>query len=104
MLGFYGNGQMSGVVNMPVKGRIEHVLTHISKVHPQIRAEYETAYCTFWRRRRTAWAPLQAAVATAATSGWPRSANRWPESFSDARPSGGNGGWQEGAVAAPGNR
>ena len=50
LLGFYGNGQMSGVVNMPIKDRIEHVLTHASKVHPQIRAEYETAYCTFWEK------------------------------------------------------
>jgi monoamine oxidase len=50
ILGFYGNGQMSGVVNMPIKGRIEHVLTHASKVHPQIRAEYESAYCVFWEK------------------------------------------------------
>ena len=50
LLGFYGNGQMSGVVNMPIKARIEHVLTHASKVHPQIRAEYEAAYCVFWEK------------------------------------------------------
>ena len=55
LLGFYGNGQMSGVVKMPIKDRVEHVLTHASKVHPQIRAEYETAYCTFWEKIRTAW-------------------------------------------------
>ena len=41
LLGFYGNGQMAGLINMPIKDRIEHVLTHASKVHPQIRAEYE---------------------------------------------------------------
>lgn len=50
LLGFYGNGQMSGVVNMPVQSRIEHVLMHASKVHPQIRAEYENAYCVFWEK------------------------------------------------------
>ena len=50
ILGFYGNGQMAGVVNMPVKDRIEHVLMHASKVHPQIRAEYENAYCVFWEK------------------------------------------------------
>jgi monoamine oxidase len=50
ILGFYGNGQMSGVANMPVKDRIEHVLMHASKVHPQIRAEYENAYCVFWEK------------------------------------------------------
>src|SRR5258705_12360027 len=41
---------MAGVVNMPVKDRIEHVLMHASKVHPQIRAEYEHAYCVFWEK------------------------------------------------------
>jgi monoamine oxidase len=50
VLGFYGNGQMSGVINMPIKDRIEHVLTHAGKVHPQLRDEYETAYCTFWEK------------------------------------------------------
>ena len=40
ILGFYGNGRMSNVVDMPIAGRIEHVLTHGSKVHPQLRAEY----------------------------------------------------------------
>ncbi len=50
LLGFYGNGQMQGVVNMPVQGRIEHVLSHGSKVHPQIRAEFESAYCVFWEK------------------------------------------------------
>jgi monoamine oxidase len=28
LLGFYGNGQMAGVINMPVRERVEHVLTH----------------------------------------------------------------------------
>jgi len=50
LLGFYGNGQMSGVVNMPVKERIEHVLTHASRVHPQIRTEFDNAYCVFWEK------------------------------------------------------
>jgi monoamine oxidase len=41
---------MAGVVNMPVKQRVEHVLTHASKVHPQIRDEFESAYCVFWEK------------------------------------------------------
>jgi monoamine oxidase len=48
LLGFYGNGRMSDVVSMPVKGRVEHVLMHASKVHPQIRTEFENAYAVFW--------------------------------------------------------
>jgi monoamine oxidase len=50
VLGFYGNGRQAGVVDMPIKGRVEHVLTHASKVHPQIRGEYEASYCTFWEK------------------------------------------------------
>ena len=50
LLGFYGNGQMAGVVKMPVKDRVEHVLTHASKVHPQMRTEFESAYAVFWER------------------------------------------------------
>ena len=50
LLGFYGNGQTENLVRKPFKDRIEHVLKHASKVHPQIRTEFETAYCTFWER------------------------------------------------------
>ena len=50
LLGFYGNGRRAGVVNMPSKGRVEHVLQHASKVHPQIRQELESAYCIFWEK------------------------------------------------------
>jgi monoamine oxidase len=50
VLGFYGSGQIEDLVKKPVKDRIEHVLTHASKVHPQIRTEFETAYCTFWEK------------------------------------------------------
>src|SRR5262245_16618891 len=50
VLGFYGSGQIEDLVKKPIKDRIEHVLTHASKAHPQIRTEFETAYCTFWER------------------------------------------------------
>src|SRR5262249_39539047 len=50
LLGFYGSGQIEDLIKKPVKDRIEHVLKHASKVHPQIRTEFETAYCTFWER------------------------------------------------------
>ena len=35
---------------MPVEGRIEHVLTQASKVHPQMREEFETAYAVWWEK------------------------------------------------------
>ena len=100
MLGFYGNGQMAGVINMSIKDRIEHVLTHISKVHPQIRAEYETAYCTFWEK-------IPYSLGAFAGGGGGGTSERLatlgkPDGriFLGCAAVSGNGGWQEGAVAA----
>ena len=100
MLGFYGNGQMAGVINMSIKDRIEHVLTHISKVHPQIRAEYETAYCTFWEK-------IPYSLGAFAGGGGGGNSERLatlgkPDGriFLGCAAVSGNGGWQEGAVAA----
>jgi monoamine oxidase len=102
MLGFYGNGQMSGVVNMPVKDRIEHVLTHVSKVHPQMRAEFETAYCTFWEKT-----PYSLGAFAGGGGGGGSTSDRLttlgkPDGriFLGCAAVSGNGGWQEGAVAA----
>jgi monoamine oxidase len=50
LLGFYGNGRQASLVNVSVKARLEHVLMHASKVHPQIREEYESGYTVFWER------------------------------------------------------
>ena len=98
MLGFYGNGQMSGLVNKPVKERIEHSLSHISKVHPQIRAEYETGYCVWWEKVQ---------YSLGATAGGGGVNDRVavlgkPDGriFLGCAAVSGNGGWQEGAVAA----
>ena len=92
---------MSGVINMPIKDRIEHVLTHASKVHPQIREEYETAYCTFWEKT-----PYSLGAFAAGGGG----GNSTDRLAALAKPDhriylgcgavSGNGGWQEGAVAA----
>jgi monoamine oxidase len=103
LLGFYGNGQMSGVVKMPISDRIEHVLTHASKVHPQIREEYEAAYCVFWEK-------IQYSVGAFSGGG-----GRGPNGSGDrlaalGKPDNrlylgcaavsGNGSWMEGAVGA----
>ena len=55
LLGFYGNGAMPGLdgtplSESPVRARVEHVLTHASKVHPQMREEFESAYAVWWPR------------------------------------------------------
>jgi monoamine oxidase len=97
LLGFNGNGQIDGLVKRPVKERVEHVLMHASKVHPQMRAEYEGAYSMFWERipytlggfAASAGGPDRQAVLT-------RPDHRV---YLGCAAVGGNGGWQEGAVA-----
>ena len=48
LLGYYGGGDTAGLSEMPFEGRIEHVLAQASRVHPQMREEFETAYCVWW--------------------------------------------------------
>jgi monoamine oxidase len=48
LMGFYGNGRTAGLHEQPVSARIEHVLTHAAKVHPQIRTEFASAYAVWW--------------------------------------------------------
>jgi monoamine oxidase len=139
LLGFYGSGQIEDLVKKPIKDRIEHVLTHASKVHPQIRTEFEAAYCTFWEKTPYSLGAFAtgggggggegARGEGAARGGGPRGAGARGEGArgeaAGARGSGlsntarlealgkpdnriylgcgavsGNGGWQEGAVAA----
>ena len=50
LLGFYGNGRMAGLADLPLDGRVEHVLTQAGKVHPQIRDAFETAYGVWWEK------------------------------------------------------
>jgi monoamine oxidase len=49
LLGLYANGPVGNLLDRPVRERVEHVLTHASKVHPQIRQEFESAYSVWWR-------------------------------------------------------
>jgi monoamine oxidase len=51
LLGLYVNGgPVANLGDQPIAERVEHVLTHSSKVHPQIRQEFESAYCVWWRK------------------------------------------------------
>ena len=50
LLGLYVNGgPVANLSDHPIAERVEHVLTHSSKVHPQIRQEFESSYCVWWR-------------------------------------------------------
>jgi monoamine oxidase len=50
LLGYYGSSAQAGLDAMPVAGRVEHVLGQASKVHPQIREEFESAYAVWWEK------------------------------------------------------
>jgi monoamine oxidase len=51
LLGLYVNGgPVANVGDQSIAERVEHVLMHSSKVHPQIREEFESAYCVWWRK------------------------------------------------------
>jgi monoamine oxidase len=50
LLGLYANGPVGDLLDRPVKDRIDHVVMHASKVHPQIRDEFESAYAVWWRK------------------------------------------------------
>ena len=75
------------------------MLTHASKVHPQIRAEFETAYSTFWEKTPYSLGAFAGGGAGSAdrltTLGKPDH-----RIFLGCAAVSGNGGWQEGAVAA----
>jgi monoamine oxidase len=50
LLGLYSNGPVGDLIDKPVADRIEHVLMHSSKVHPQMRQEFESAYAVWWKK------------------------------------------------------
>jgi monoamine oxidase len=50
LLGLYLNAGFNELLDRPIAGRVEHVLMHASKVHPQIRQEFESAYAVWWRK------------------------------------------------------
>ena len=49
LLGLYANGPVADLNDRPVAARVEHVLMHSSKVHPQMRQEFESAYAVWWK-------------------------------------------------------
>ena len=99
LLGLYSNGPIGDLMDQPIQARIEHVLTHASKVHPQIRTEFESGYAVWWKKvkynlggyasvrgeaRRVQLSKVDNRIVLGSAATTPRSA---PD-------------WQEGAVAA----
>ena len=99
LLGLYANGPIGNLLDQPVRARIEHVLTHASKVHPQIRTEFESGYAVFWRKvkyNQGGYASGRNPARRTQLSKWDNriligSAATTPHSEPD---------WQEGAVSA----
>ena len=50
LLGYYGGGGQTGLSDMSIGERVEHVLSNAAKVHPQIRDEFESAYSVWWEK------------------------------------------------------
>jgi len=99
LLGLYANQPVGDLLDKPVAERIEHVLTHASKVHPQIRSEFESGYAVFWKKVKYNLGGFATGAATARRPQLTKVENRLiigsaataPHSEPD---------WQEGAVAA----
>ncbi|HLK48227.1 MAG TPA: FAD-dependent oxidoreductase [Bryobacteraceae bacterium] len=98
LLGLYSNRRLGDLNERPVAERVEHVLTHSSKVHAQIRQEFESAYSVWWQqveysRGGYAMTPLKrrAQLSKVENRLLLGSAATTPYSEPD---------WQEGAVAA----
>src|SRR5262245_14936453 len=99
LLGLYANAAVGDLINQPVRARVEHVLLHTSKVHPQIRQEFESAYAVWWQRVKYSQGGFANGAAVARREQLSRVENRIiigcaataPQSEPD---------WQEGAVAA----
>ena len=90
---------MGDLLDRSINERVEHVLTHASKVHPQIRQEFESAYGVWWRKVKYSQGGYASGVPPARRAQLARIDNRIiigsaataPESSPD---------WMEGAVAA----
>jgi monoamine oxidase len=99
LLGMYVNGPVGDLLTRSSKERVEHVLMHASKVHPQIRQEFESAYGVWWRRVQYSEGGYASGTSPTGRAHLARIDNRIilgsaasaPESTPD---------WMEGAVAA----
>ena len=99
LLGLYANGPVGDLMDQPIKTRVEHVLMHASKVHPQIRQEFESAYAVWWRRVKYSQGGFASGSATARRGQLSKVENRIIIGCAATAPYS-EPDWQEGAVAA----
>jgi monoamine oxidase len=99
LLGLYVNGPVGDLSGQPVAARIEHVLTHASKVHPQIRQEFESGYAVWWRRVKYSQGGFASGTTPARRAQLAGMDNRIAIGPAAAAPSS-TPDWMEGAIAA----
>jgi monoamine oxidase len=99
LLGLYANTPVGDLINQPVKARVEHVLAHASKVHPQIREEFESAYAVWWKRVKYSQGGFATGAAMARREQLSRVENRIMIGCAATAPAS-EPDWQEGAVSA----
>jgi len=97
LLGLYVHTGILG--NEPMQARVEHVLTHASKVHPQIRQEFESAYGVWWKRLKYSQGGFATGAIAARREQLSRVENRILIGCAATAPAS-EPDWQEGAVAA----
>lgn len=52
ILGMYANGPVGTLLDQTPAQRVEHVLANASKVHPQMRTEFENAFGVWWKKAK----------------------------------------------------
>ena len=50
LLGLYANGPVGTLLDQTPAQRLEHVLANASKVHPQLRTEFENGFGVWWKK------------------------------------------------------
>lgn len=99
LLGLYANGPIGDLSTRPIHDRVEHVLTNASKVHPQIRDEFESAYAVWWRKVKYSLGGYAAGAVSARRAQLSKVENRILIGSAAVAPAS-QPDWQEGAVAA----
>ena len=99
LLGLYAHAPVGDLANRPVSARVEHVLTHASKVHPQIRTEFESGYAVWWQKVPYSLGGFAAGAPAARLTQLAKVDNRIILGSAATAPYS-EPDWQEGAVAA----
>jgi monoamine oxidase len=99
LLGLYTNGPIGDLIDRPVSARVEHVIAHASKVHPQMRRELESGYAVWWKKVPYSVGGFASGAPPARRAQFARTDNRIVLGAAATAPYS-EPDWQEGAVAA----